>query len=211
MDFTYERANTGSRLETYEWANIWLEQPQITDGARVMIIGDSISCGYRRMVTELSCGSLYADGIGTSKALDNEYYPGLIDYVLSQEPKPQIIQLNNGLHGWHLSTEEYRYYYEKMVDFLLEKTDAKHLVLALTIPVRSTEDLNCFDDRNGEVRRRNQAVLDIAQSYGLTVNDFYALTADRPQLWTEDGIHLTDAGYRLLASRTLEVLRDCLK
>ena len=206
MDFTYERENTGSKLETYEWDNIWLEQAPMSDRPRVMIIGDSISCGYRRMVTEIAGGRFYADGIGTSKALDNEWYPRLIDYVLAQEPSTEMIQFNNGLHGWHLSSEEYKYHYEKMVDFLLEKTDAKHLVLALTTPVRSMDDPARFDARNAEVSRRNQIVLEIAQNRGLAINDLYTLIEDRPHLWTSDGIHLTEEGYRILASRTAELI-----
>ncbi len=187
MEFTYEASDRKQTLETYEWDNIWLEQAPETGLVRVMIIGDSISCGYRRLVTEAAKGRMYVDGIGTSKVLDNLSFPKLIDYVLTQEPGRAAIQFNNGLHGWHLSTAEYKKCYEKMVDFLLTKTEERRLMLALTTPTRQIGELEAFDKRNRLVLERNEVVREIAADRKLPVNDFYALTADKPGLWAADG------------------------
>jgi len=175
---------------------------------RVMIIGDSISCGYRRMVTEATGGKCFADGIGTSKALDNHYYPKLIDYVIAQENGREVIQFNNGLHGQHLSNAEYRRYYNMMVDYLLSKTE--RLILALTTPARDTADLRRFGERNALVRARNEIVCEIAAEKGLAVNDFYGLTSEKPELWLADGIHFKEEGYRLLAAQTAELITKVL-
>lgn len=209
MCFTYEREKTNQKLETYEWDNIWLERAPINTLPRVMIIGDSISCGYRRIVTEVAGGAIYADGIGTSKALDNPWYSQLINYVFSQEPdSPVMIQFNNGLHGWHLTLAEYKRHYIEMAEILLQKE--KPLILALTTPLRSTEDLSRFDPRNEEVLVRNQAVCEMAAEKNLIVNNLYALTVDKPELWSADGVHFTEAGYRVIASQTVELMKQLL-
>lgn len=169
-----------------------------------MIIGDSISCGYRRLVTEAANAKYYADGIGTSKALDNPHFPKLIDYVLVQENGREVIQFNNGLHGWHLSDSEYRKYYAVMVEYLLTKTEK--LILALTTPMRDTTDLRRLGERNGRVLARNEIAYEIADKKGLPVNDFYTPTAEKPELWLADGIHFNEEGYRLLAAQTAELI-----
>lgn len=202
--FTYEADDTHQKLETYEWDNVWLEHAPDNQMPRAMLIGDSISCGYRHLVTELADGKWYADGIGTSKALDNDYFPKLIDYVLAQENGREVIQFNNGLHGWHLSDGEYRKYYTVMVDFLLTKTN--RLILALTTPTRDTADLRRLGERNERVLARNEIVCEIAAEKRLAVNDFYTLTVDQPDLWLADGIHFKEEGYRLLAAQTVEMV-----
>lgn len=210
MDFTYEAKNTNLKLETYEWDNIWIEQAPVCDKHRIMIIGDSISCGYRRMVTEFTEGRLLADGIGTSKALDNPFFTGLIDYVLPQVIGSGIIQFNNGLHGWHLSDDEYKLHYSNMVDFLLTKVPKEKLIIALTTPVRDGIDLNKFDKRNDCVLKRNEIASEIANAKGLIINDLYETVVNKPHLWLADGVHLKEEGSKLLAEQVAEVAEKCI-
>ena len=66
-DFTYQSSVPCSRLENFEWDNTWIEQTNKTDVARVLYIGDSISCGTRRIATERANGKYLFDGFGTSK------------------------------------------------------------------------------------------------------------------------------------------------
>lgn len=210
MDFTYEANDTKQKLETYEWDNVWFEQAPVCNKPRLMIIGDSISCGYRRMVTEITEERILADGIGTSKAIDNPFFPALIDYIFAQESERNVIQFNNGLHGWHLSDEEYKFHYSKMIDFLLTKIKPEKLIIALTTPVRDKTDLSKFDERNERVIKRNEAASDIARSHGLIINDLYTLTVEKPELWVMDGVHLNEDGYRLIAGQVADFAEKCL-
>ncbi len=73
-DYTYELKNRHERLETYEWDNVWWEQANTKDVPRILYIGGSISCGIRRIATEIADGEFFFDGFGTSKALDNPYF-----------------------------------------------------------------------------------------------------------------------------------------
>ena len=63
-----------TKLEMFEWDNLWIEHADKEDIKRVLYIGDSISCGVRQVATSISNGEIYFDGFGTSKALDNPYF-----------------------------------------------------------------------------------------------------------------------------------------
>ncbi len=206
-DFTYESSQPSEKLETYEWDNIWWEHAPEQGAPRGLIIGDSISCGYRRMVTRELNETLYIDGLGTSKALDNAFYPALIDYVICQQGESEILQFNNGLHGWHLTAEEYRYHYRKIIEYIMKKYSEKRIILALTTPVRERDNQNHFAARNAIVLERNRIVKELAEEKGLVVNDLYAAIVDKPELWRPDGVHLLEEGYAVLAKQTAAVMR----
>ena len=206
--FTYEREKT-EKLETYEWDNLWWEHADDTEGKdRVILIGDSISCGYRGLVNEYLKGQIYADGLGTSKGLDNAFFFSLIDYVIGQQKNCRLIQFNNGLHGWHLSVQEYKECYQEFVRFFKEGYPDKKLVLALSTPVRKLGNTEELDDRNEEVIARNQAVLEIADSEGIRVNDLYAPIIGHPEYYSPDGVHLKPEGYQVLARQIEAVIRE---
>lgn len=210
MKYTYETKDTTNKIETFEWDDIWLEHADDNVKPRVMIIGDSISCGYRKMITEEFDERVLADGIGTSKAIDNEFYFQLIDYVFAQEKHREVIQFNCGLHGWHLTIEEYGKYYEKMINWLAEKYGKENLIVALSTPVRKNENLAELDIRNETIQERNRIVTEIAKKCHITINDFYSRIIDKPEIWSADGIHLTETGYRFLAKQTVCFIRKKL-
>ncbi len=209
-DFTYESQQTTQKLETYEWDNVWWEHAGDASRPRALLIGDSISCAYRRMVTEeLSCAA-YADGFGSSKGIDNPYLLPSIEMFLQQSPRCDAILLNNGLHGWHLSTEEYRTCYQSLLQSLMERHPGKLWGLVLTTPMRLPEDLTKFHIRNDAVQERNAVVREIAASLNLPVLDYYAVLCERPEVWSEDGVHLKELGYRILAKICAAFLREQL-
>lgn len=210
MEFTYEAKNTKQKLETYEWDNIWIEQAPVFDKPRLMIIGDSISCGYRGKVTALTEGRILADGIGTSKAIDNPFFTALIDYILPQVKGQMYIQFSNGLHGWHLSDDEFKLHYSNMIDFLLTKIEKEKLVITLSTPIRDNTDLNRFGERNERVLKRNEIASEIANAKGLIINDLYEIVADKPEVWIADGVHFNEEGNKLLAAQVAKVAENIL-
>ena len=58
-NFTYEREERKEKLETWEWDNVWFEHPNDNEAKRVLYIGDSISCGTRRIATEQTDSKIY--------------------------------------------------------------------------------------------------------------------------------------------------------
>ena len=199
--FTYEKQETQNKLETFEWDNTWIEQTAKSDACRVLYIGDSISCGTRRIATERSGGKVLFDGFGTSKAVDNPYFLDSVKLFARQVPYIDAVIFNNGLHGWHLEDEgEYRAYYEKTVAFLTKEFDGLPLYLVLTTTVRD-------EVREARVKVRNRVVREIAEQYNLPLIDLYAVSADKVDLRSNDGVHYTPDGYAFFADCILQTVQ----
>ena len=197
-NFTYQTINS-KKLETYEWDNTWFELAPNTELPRVLYIGDSISCGTRRLATEAADTKILFDGFATSKALDNPYLKDSVKLFALQQPHREVILLNNGLHGFHLDDDnEYPFYYEKMVNFLLEEFPESQLIILLTTYVEKD---------NERVMKRNHHAQVIAKKYNLPVIDFYTLSKNMPELYFEDGVHFLDDGYKKLAEYLVKAIK----
>lgn len=205
--FTYQWDEQGAQLETYEWDNVWWEHTEDRQAPRALIVGDSISCGYRGKVNELLAGEVRADGFGTSKAADNPAFPAALELCLAQEGHTEYLLINNGLHGWHLSEEEYAAHYARLVDFLRGRRSEAKAMLLLTTPVRERGRLERFDVRNDRVIVRNRKAREIAEARGIEVVDLYGPLENRPELYSPDGVHLKAEGYALLAGQIVRSIR----
>lgn len=203
-NFTYEEKSDTVGLETFEWDNVWWDHPSDTTTPRVLYIGDSISCPTRRKATLLSGENIFFDGFGTSKALDNPYFYDAIRLFAKQQPKRDLILINNGLHGWHLNDEQaYAAYYEKMIKFLMEEFADTPISLVLTTHIADPA-------RDARVQVRNRVVCRLAEQYGLSTVDLYALTKDH-DMWFTDGVHLCNEGYEALAQALVAHVHAILK
>lgn len=201
-DYTYERENSTEKLETYEWDNIWFEQTHSNTPKRVLYLGDSISCGIRRIATKLSHGKYLFDGIGTSKSLDNPFLPQTISLFAQQEGKREVVLFNNGLHGFHLSNDEYAKYYQKIIEFLIAEFHNSQIAVVLTTFTEQEEP------RKKIVYQRNIAAKKIANKFNLPIIDLYTVSMANKKQLAGDGIHLTDEGYGILAKEILRVLDE---
>lgn len=196
-DFTYEQEERTTKLETYEWDNVWWEQATDEERQRVLYVGDSISCGIRRHATLLSKEQILFDGFGTSKAVDHECFMESLKLFCKQQKRRAMIIFNNGLHGWHLEdTVEYAKYYERMVQFFRDEYPETPLVLLLTTTTQNA--------RKERVLLRNEAVKKIAQKYALPLIDLYTPSVEYSALQCEDGVHFTEEGYEKLAAVILK-------
>lgn len=199
--FTYETKNTNTPLETFEWDNTWLEQIPNKEKSRVLYIGDSISCGTRRIATAVSEGKLLFDGFGTSKALDNPFFKESLITFAKQEEKRKAVLFNNGLHGWHLSNDEYEKLYDEMLSFLIKEFDGTPIFVILTTSVTDIE-------RNGIVEARNEIVKKLAKKHGLGVIDLYTVSVNIKEFQDPDGVHFYDEGYNALAKEIVKNIID---
>ena len=199
---TYEYKTPCERLETYEWDNVWWEQTNEKQAARVLYIGDSISCHTRRIATKKSDNTILFDGFGTSKALDNPFFLKSLRTFAEQQRDRVAVLFNNGLHGWHLDDEdEYAKGYENMIRFLLNEFKETPIILLLTTFVSD-------DERNKRVQTRNRVVSNLAKKYDLPVIDLYSVTKENSHLLYSDGVHFVPEGYQLLADELVRVVRD---
>ena len=200
-EFTYEAETRETRLETFEWDNVWWEHADENSTPRVLYIGDSISCGIRRKATEIAENKIFFDGFGTSKSLDNPYFKESLLLFTKQQGKREAILFNNGLHGWHLNDEkEYRAYYEEMIVFLLKEFDGAPLVLVLTTHVLNKE-------RDERVVARNRVVAELAEKYNLQTIDLYSPSKAHETLYTPGGVHFRNEGNCLLSEELVKNVR----
>ena len=201
---TYEEKDTGITLERFEWSNTWHEEAPEGNARRVLYVGDSISLMTRLHMNRIRKeGWAYIDGIHTSKGLDNPTFVDFVSLFAREEGTREAILFNNGLHGWHLSEEEYEKAYEALVLALREAVPAKHFFLILSTRLRNEE-------RTERVKARNEAVKRIGEKLGLPVIDLYEVSDEHFDLLAKDGIHYTDAGYTLFAERVWETINPSL-
>ena len=191
-------------FETYEWDNTWIEKSNETSAKRVLYIGDSISCGTREALNAISDGEILFDGFGTSKALDNPYYFPSFSLFARQESSRNAVIFNNGLHGWHLDEQEYSKLYNEFLDKLINEFPG-----TLIIPVLTTFVTN-KDYHNDRVINRNIIVKELAASKNLPIIDLYTVSEQNDNLKIDDGVHFTEAGYKVLANAVLCELKKLI-
>ena len=193
------RKENSAQFETFEWDNVWIEHADQPERKRILYIGDSISCGTRLIATAMTDKQLLFDGFGTSKALDNPWFQEALHLFAVQQCQRSAVLFNNGLHGFHLDDEtSYRAYYEKMVQFLVKEFDGIPVFIVLTTHIADIA-------QNQRVILRNRAARDIAEKYQLPVIDLYSATEPIADQLT-DGVHFTEAGYRIIAKTLVEAL-----
>ncbi len=209
-DYTYER-NPKGRLESEEWDNInWYYTDREPEHGRMLLIGDSISGGYRKLLREALKEELYLNAIATSKGLDNPYFFKTLDLLVEQQGNYKVVVFNNGLHGWHLSNEEYEEHYYKFANYFKKKFPEARLIFALTTPVREMNNLSVMDVRNEIVIKRNEIARKVAAYAGAEVVDYYSIIIDHPEYYSNDGVHLSGEASALLAQACMEKVNEQL-
>ena len=197
-------------VEQYEWADFWWDNAD-RDGARVLLIGDSIARGYWPAVSAALRGVCFVDRLATSKGPDHPAYRYELDYFLQQTGLAYAaIHFNNGLHAAHLSAADYGRCLESILVHLLEAAGNAKVMLATSTPVTVPSRATQYAAFNEQVKQRNAEVLRLAQRYGLPVDDLYAAAENRPELRLADGCHYTEDGYRLLGGVVAEKLHRLL-
>lgn len=200
------------KVEQYEWCRFWWDEADSNAKPRVLLVGDSVTEGYRPFVKELLTGCL-VDMLATSKGVDNDAYLHEIDYILGGTPYTyEAVHFNNGLHAMHLDAKTYRTHYETVVAHLLKKSHVGRLILATTTPVTAAGCPKEIDEEKTRiVRERNAAVRKTAERFGLPVDDLFSLVFGKPGYRLNDGLHYNRKGQALQARAVAEILEHSLK
>jgi lysophospholipase L1-like esterase len=202
-----------TQLERYEWCDFWWEEATSQDKKRVLLIGDSITRGYRPQVNKLLQGIAYVDMLATSKAVDNPCLLREMDYILNHRGDfiYQVIHINNGLHGFHLSAAEYEHHYDQVIGYLLEHSHGAKVVVALTTPkTKEGEPAQLDAAINDKVIERNKAAERLAAKYKLELNDLYAQMLGKSDYRVADGYHYNSHGEQAQAWIVAEKLKPWL-
>ncbi len=199
-------------LETYEWCDFWWEKTDRKDKPRVLLIGDSIARAYRPRVNQLLKEAAYVDMLATSRAVDNPSFKSEIGYMLSQENfRYKVIHFNNGIHGLHLSVQEYQNGLEEAVEYIIENCGKARLILALSTPVTVEGRKEIINTGlTDKLVDRNNAMRLIGNKYNLTINDLYTPMLGKSEYRAGDGLHYNDGGENaqadIVAGKIMEFL-----
>lgn len=196
---TFQKKPTNNTLECFEWDNLWHAYTTDCILPRVLIIGDSISCGYRTELTRLSEGQFHVDNFASSKSVDNPFFLESLALFIAQMPRCDSILLNNGLHGWHLTSDEYKVHYADLTAGLKKLSPSSGISLLLTTPLCEEKHKRALHERNNLVCARNAAVLEIAAEYHIKTLDLYQPFYKQYRCFSKDGVHLTKRGYKKAA------------
>lgn len=190
--------------EDIEWSDFWWSHEPDTSKPRVLFIGNSISRGYYSAISTKLSGKANCDRYATSRSIED---PALFRETKMAMGKYHhvVIHFNNGLHGWHLTNEQYEKGLRKYVKFLKsKKSKGCRLIYSLTTPYPSMEPGQKLDPvKNQVVMNRNRIARKIMDENGITVIDLYGLM--EPELEKYSGskgnVHYNNEGYDRLAVR----------
>lgn len=182
--------------EKYEWSNLWWEDANDAALPRMLLMGDSITAGYRPCVNEHFVGRIAVDMLATSRAIDDPALVKEITYMLG-EYDYQLIHFNNGLHGIDMDAPEYARAYERTVDLVSTLAPRARLALVTSTIISVVgEPLQTDGDKNPIVIDRNAIVAQIAAARALALDDLYTPSAMNPSWRLGDGYHYNDEGRR---------------
>ena len=203
-NYTYEAAEQLQKYETYEWDSTWIDHAKTASDNRVLYIGDSISCGVRPITNKAAKFKLLFDAFSTSKSLDNRYFRSSLMTFANQQPRTDMIIINNGLHGLHLNNEQYIFYYRDMLRFL--RCNFPHIPLAVVLTTYS-------ENENYEqyVSPRNECAKRIAEEMGVPVIDLYSVSKENKALLDDDKVHFTSKGYEILGIHLTQRATEIMK
>jgi lysophospholipase L1-like esterase len=188
---------TEVKLEKNDWSNIWIENANQSEKTRILFVGDSISNGYYPLLREDLSADYFLGYYFTSKFLGNPDFKTELTTILDRYDF-EIVQINNGLHGWDYSIEKYKQGLEDVKNILDEHAPQALIIWCLTTPVRVEDNLFALDILNQDVIRRNQAALEILGEDEVRINDLYQAMLKHPEYY-RDGYHFNDAGKEALA------------
>ena len=183
----------------------------------VILIGDSIRIGYQPYVRQELGAGFDVSGPAENCATSRNVVANLDRWALAAPAS--IIHLNAGLHDLRfdpgrgapvVTIDEYESNVRTILGRLRERTDAR-LIWATTTPVHEKlhAEQKLSRRRESDVTSYNAIATRIARELGVEVDDLCAaVLAHGPQaLWSQDGVHFSDAGSRFLGAQVARAIR----
>jgi lysophospholipase L1-like esterase len=196
--------------ETIEWLDVWVPGNNVKDQPRVLLIGDSITRGYYKTVEDALKGKAVVCRLATSKSLGD---PGLLREVrlVLGQAKFDAVHFNNGMHGWGYTEDEYARAVPELVAAIRQGAPGAKFVWASTTPVRVAGKVGQVDPKTDRVKARNKAAAEVMVREKIPVNDLFALVADKPEMFSNDGVHLNAGGSAALGEQVAARLQKLLE
>lgn len=195
------------KKERFEWIHSWCDETAKTDVPRVLLIGDSICYGYQQLVREKLAGIASVDYIATSYAVDSKIYNTIIENF-AKDSKYDLIHINHGLHGYHMSITTYKSKMDKLIQKLLKTAP---VILCESTAINKEGNKRPHTDWMKKVHARNNAISEIAEKYNLKIDKLFELSQSiAVEHRLEDGCHYEPTGYDILAEQVASVIKENL-
>lgn len=196
--------------EKTEWLNYWFDRANLLTENRILLIGDSVTRGYRRRLGKIIKRPV--DCFATSSTLYDPIFWKELDLFFSVSEYRQVkAQIQIGAHcisGFaqaekRMSTwEDIERDYEKLLNTVLQYIP--DVVIATATNIVKEDDLVTIDEYlNSQILRCNEIAVKIATKYGLKINDLYTAMKGCAH---SDFVHFTEAGYDIAAQQTAKAL-----
>ena len=203
-------SETNPVRERTEWCQLrWGNAPD-TKRPRVLLIGDSIVVGYSGEVDRLLRGKANVDMLATSASIDHEALVKMTRLAMDGY-EHTIVHFNNGLHGWHVTDEDYAKDLKRYVQTLKRLAPKAKLIWASSTSISARGNPAKLSPKNAKVLRRNAIAAAIMKDRGIPTTDLYALVVGKPKLRSGDGYHYNPKGRTVQAEAVAEVIRQALK
>lgn len=222
-----------SGREAIEWCDIWLPHanqasPRLPN---VLLIGDSITRAYYPAVEKRLEGKAYVSRLATSAFVSDPMLLAEITLVLDNE-KFDVIQFNNGMHGWQHSEAEYRAAFPKFLATIQQHARGAKLIWANTTPIK--EDVppqagepGAASDKsvdagklmlkadltkvsNARIAARNKIALEFVKPLGIPVDNLYTPMLGHPE-YHNGNIHFNTQGIKIQADQVAAQIENVIR
>ena len=179
--------------ERIEWSSTWVVNADKDTRPRVLLVGDSIVNGYYSAVEKQLGGKASCARYATSKFLTHPDFHAELSLLLKRYAF-DVVHINNGLHGWKYTEDEYRKGLHDVLAMLQRESPDSRIIWCMTTPTRTGGDLSQFNDRNARVIERNRIALEVMTTKRIPMNDLYAAMEKHPEFYAGDGTHYNNHG-----------------
>jgi hypothetical protein len=218
-----------SSRERIEWCDIWISHANETGLPRVLLLGDSITRAYYPEVEKRLAGKAFVARLATTAFISDPMLLTEIAVVLDSA-KFDVIHLNNGMHGWQHSEEEYEKAFPQLLATIRKHAPGAKLIWAATTPLKEdpkTAESSAPVDAKGadagklmlkadltrvsdaRIIARNAIALRIMQAEGIPVDDLHSPMAGHPG-WHSDNVHFNGQGIAVQADQVAAEVRKLL-
>jgi hypothetical protein len=197
--------------EAIEWCDIWISPANETNLPRVLLIGDSIVRDYYPEVEKLLAGTAFVARLATSRFVADPVLCKEIELVLDGT-EFDVIQFNNGMHGWQHSEAEYQAAFPTLIRIIRTHAPNARLVWATTTPLRDGKSVT-YDTKveysDKRIAARNAIAAEIVAGEKIPSVDLNEAVRGHPE-WHSDNVHFNGQGSQLLAARVCAAVTKML-
>jgi hypothetical protein len=197
--------------ESIEWCDIWISHANETNLPRVLLIGDSIARDYYPEVEKRLAGKAFVGRLATSRFVADPVLLKEIESVLDGA-KFDVIQFNNGMHGWQHSEAEYRKAFPKFIKTIRAHAPRAKLIWATTTPLRDGKDVT-YDTKaeysDDRIAARNALAGEIVTAQKIPTVDLNAAVRGHPE-YHSDNVHFNGHGVQILAAQICAAVEKLL-